>query len=50
MTPGGYLDSAVIALGMTGADFQVLSPPELAERIADWGARFTGAVPPPSGA
>ncbi len=38
------LDWAVIALGVTGADFRVLSPPELAERIADWGARFTRAV------
>jgi len=38
------LDWPVIALGMAGADFRVLSPPELAERIADWGARFTRAV------
>jgi predicted DNA-binding transcriptional regulator YafY len=49
MTPGSQLDSAVIALGMTGADFQVLSPPELAERIADWGDRFTRAARPDSG-
>jgi predicted DNA-binding transcriptional regulator YafY len=44
------LDWPVIALGMAGADFRVLSPPELAERIADWGARFTRAVQPQAGA
>ncbi len=44
ITHADNLDWAVIALGGTGADFQVLSPPELAERIADWGARFTRAV------
>jgi len=36
-------DWPVIALGVTGADFQLLSPPELAGRIADWGARFSRA-------
>jgi predicted DNA-binding transcriptional regulator YafY len=41
------LDWPVIALGVTGADFRVLTPPELAERIADWGARFTRAVQAP---
>ena len=46
ITHADNLDWAVIALGGTGADFQVLSPPELAERIADWGARFTRAVSP----
>jgi predicted DNA-binding transcriptional regulator YafY len=44
ITNAENLDWAVIALGATGADFLVLSPPELAERIADWGARFTRAV------
>jgi predicted DNA-binding transcriptional regulator YafY len=39
-------DWPVIALGVTGADFQVLSPPELAERIADWGTRFSRASQP----
>jgi predicted DNA-binding transcriptional regulator YafY len=43
MTPDN-LDWPVIALGVTGADFRVLSPPELAERVADWGARFTRAA------
>ncbi len=46
ITHADNLDWAIIALGGTGADFQVLSPPELAERIADWGARFTRAVSP----
>jgi len=44
MTPGDNLDWPVIALGMTGADFRVLAPPELAERIRDWGTRFTRAT------
>ena len=44
---GALLDWALIALGATGADFLVLSPPELAARVADWGARFTRAVQPP---
>ena len=42
------LDWPVIALGVTGADFRVLTPPELAERVADWGARFTRAVQAPA--
>jgi predicted DNA-binding transcriptional regulator YafY len=50
MTPGDNLDWPVIALGVAGADFQVLSPPELAERIAEWGARFTQATRPLAGA
>ena len=51
MTPGDNLDWPVIALGVVGADFLVLSPPELAARIADWGARFTRAAQavPPAG-
>jgi predicted DNA-binding transcriptional regulator YafY len=44
MTPGDNLDWPVIALGVAGADFQVLSPPELIARIGDWGARFTRAA------
>jgi predicted DNA-binding transcriptional regulator YafY len=39
-------DWPVIALGVTGADFRVLSPPELADQIADWGARFSRASQP----
>src|SRR3984885_12117684 len=49
MTPGDNLDWPVIALGVAGADFQVLSPPELIARIGDWGARFTRAARLPGG-
>ena len=38
------LDWAVIALGVTGADFRVLSPPALVVRVADWGGRLTRAA------
>lgn len=37
------LDWPLIALGVAGADFRVLSPPELADRVRDWAARFTRA-------
>jgi predicted DNA-binding transcriptional regulator YafY len=50
MKPGDNLDWPVIALGVAGADFRVLSPPEVAERIGDWGARFTRATRSPAGA
>jgi len=43
MTPPD-LNWPLIALGMTGADFRILSPPELAERVRDWGSRFTRAT------
>jgi predicted DNA-binding transcriptional regulator YafY len=43
-------DWPVIALGVTRADFRVLSPPELASRVADWGARFSRASAPPASA
>jgi predicted DNA-binding transcriptional regulator YafY len=46
MTPAD-LDWPVIALGLTGADFLVVSPPELAGRVGEWGDRFTRAVRPP---
>ena len=49
MTPGDNLDWPVIALGVAGADFQVLSPPELIARIEDWGNRFTTATRPAAG-
>jgi predicted DNA-binding transcriptional regulator YafY len=42
-------DWPVIALGLTGAEFRVLAPPELAERVADWGARFVRAAERHSG-
>jgi predicted DNA-binding transcriptional regulator YafY len=37
------LDWPTMALGMLGADFRVLSPPELLDQVHDWGARFTRA-------
>jgi predicted DNA-binding transcriptional regulator YafY len=43
-------DWPVIALGVTRADFRVLSPPELARRVADWGIRFSLASGPPASA
>lgn len=39
----GSLDWATMALGAVGADFQVVSPPELLDRIHDWGRRFSRA-------
>jgi predicted DNA-binding transcriptional regulator YafY len=45
MTPDN-LDWAAVALAFTGADFRVVSPPELAELLANWGARFTRAGEP----
>ena len=46
MTPDN-LDWPVIALGVVGADFQVIDPPELNDRIRDWAARFTRATAVP---
>jgi predicted DNA-binding transcriptional regulator YafY len=40
---GDSLEWAVIALGMTGADFHVVSPPELLDQVRDWGRRFSQA-------
>ena len=37
------LEWPVLGLGMVGADFQVISPPELIEWMRDWGARFSRA-------
>jgi predicted DNA-binding transcriptional regulator YafY len=37
------LEWPVLGLGMTGADFQVISPPELIDWMRDWGARFSRA-------
>ena len=48
MTPGDQLDWPVIALGVAGAEFQVIDPPELTERVRDWATRFTRAVQPPA--
>jgi len=38
------LEWPVMGLGMVGADFQVISPPELIEWVRDWGARFSRAA------
>jgi hypothetical protein len=35
---------------MTGAEFQVISPPELIEWMRDWGARFSRAGRPSASA
>ena len=43
MTPEN-LDWPAIAVGVVGADFQVIDPPELTEHIRDWAARFTRAT------
>jgi predicted DNA-binding transcriptional regulator YafY len=41
------LDWPIMALGIIGADFQVISPPELLDRLHDWGRRFTRATAEP---
>jgi len=38
---GDDLDWPIFALGTSGAEFEVRSPPELAERVREWGERFT---------
>lgn len=42
------LDWPVFALGVVGADFEVVSPPELRVLVADWGRRFSRASAPPT--
>jgi hypothetical protein len=44
MTPPEDGDWPVIALGMTDAEFEVISPPEVAVRVRAWGERFTRAA------
>lgn len=41
---GDSLDWPTMALGMLGADFQVISPPELIDQLRDWGRRFSAAA------
>ena len=41
---GDSPDSPIMALGLIGADFQVVSPPELLDRVRDWGRRFGQAT------
>jgi predicted DNA-binding transcriptional regulator YafY len=38
------LDWPALALGMVGADFEVVGPPELAQHLREWGARFMRAT------
>jgi predicted DNA-binding transcriptional regulator YafY len=38
------LDWPVFALGVVGADFEVVAPPELRALVADWGRRFGRAA------
>jgi predicted DNA-binding transcriptional regulator YafY len=38
------LDWPVMALGMAGADFRIVSPPELLDRVRHWGRRFSQAT------
>ncbi|MGI8445737.1 MAG: helix-turn-helix transcriptional regulator [Streptosporangiaceae bacterium] len=40
---GDSLDWPAMALGVAGADFQVVSPPELLDRVHHWGRRFSQA-------
>ncbi|HEX2820551.1 MAG TPA: WYL domain-containing protein, partial [Streptosporangiaceae bacterium] len=37
------LDWPTMALGAVGAEFDVISPPELLHRVHDWGRRFSQA-------
>jgi predicted DNA-binding transcriptional regulator YafY len=41
------LDWPTMALGAVGADFQVVSPAELLDRVRDWGHRFSHATANP---
>jgi predicted DNA-binding transcriptional regulator YafY len=43
MTPPQGSDWGLVALGVAGADFRLVSPPEFADRVRDWAARFTRA-------
>ena len=38
------LDWPMMVLGVVGADFRVLGPPELLDRVGDWGDRFVRAA------
>ncbi|HTU76240.1 MAG TPA: YafY family protein [Trebonia sp.] len=44
MTPAGNGDWAVIALGIAAEDFLVIGPSEVADRVRDWGERFSRAT------
>ena len=38
------MDWPALALGSIGAEFEVITPPELVDHIREWGERFTRAV------
>jgi len=38
------LDWPAMALGAVGADFEVLSPPELLDHVRNWAHRFSRAT------
>jgi predicted DNA-binding transcriptional regulator YafY len=38
------LDWPAMALGSVGADFEVISPPELTAHLREWGERFVRAT------
>jgi predicted DNA-binding transcriptional regulator YafY len=38
------LDWPLMALGTVGAEFSVVSPPELVDQVRDWGGRFSRAA------
>ena len=40
------LEWPIMGLGLVDAEFQVISPPELADQVRDWGARFSRAAAP----
>jgi predicted DNA-binding transcriptional regulator YafY len=42
------LDMPILGLGMMGADFHVVSPPELLAQLRDWGTRFVRAADTPA--
>jgi predicted DNA-binding transcriptional regulator YafY len=44
-TTADSLDWPIMALGVVAADFKVISPPELLDRVLDWGRRFSQAQP-----
>jgi predicted DNA-binding transcriptional regulator YafY len=43
------LEWPIMGLGMTGADFRVISPPEMRDQVRDWGRRFSQAAGSPPG-
>jgi predicted DNA-binding transcriptional regulator YafY len=46
---GDSLDWAAMALGVIGAEFELIRPPELADLLRDWAGRFSRGIPRRSG-